>query len=311
MPAMSELMARTRAKHASHFAVALTISMVGAGCVPVDQQIGGLDSESGEASAGVEATTSTEETTGPQESTGDETTGPADETTGESETTGPEQGTTGDEEQIEDDCLDGTSYLDQLLSANEDPAQGIRCSIVVRHDVDNLLPIGWQLLCGPTDGALSLQEARALTEWGQGAQDLSEDERYYMLYKEPVDFGSISYVSRRSGLLVEGSIFWGGQGNVVFPATDAWMDPWLLGSDCDPLDFEPLAFELHTYLLWDDEFQTSSDATILQMWQTALFYAAVEPGVIVTQIGYDPSVGFEPLPLYDRELITVIDRSGV
>lgn len=124
------------------------------------------------------------------------------------------------------------------LAAELYEAPGQACTVVVRLDYLTLVPLGYQIFCGPR-ATLTEEEARSRAMLDTGFTYLPdtlnppnpEDE---WIFTFPVaDFGSEVAVSADTGLTVFGATtVWMGSGDVEYPI--AWRDPAELGSGCSP-----------------------------------------------------------------------------
>lgn len=203
------------------------------------------------------------------------------------ESSGETQSETSDDTQgLSDSCTEAIAAIEVRIADEE--ANGQSCALVVRLAFETGEPIGWQLICAPPQPELSFEEAQMMSPWAGSDQSATDDA--YVLYTEPGDFGGVTYVSKRSGLLFEGSIVWDGAGDINYPLE--LEDMTELGEGC--IDTQPpQAVEMWQYNFvggdvhdWPDE----ADAALEAIWQTAALYT-VKAGTTVSLLTYPRAVG--------------------
>jgi hypothetical protein len=124
------------------------------------------------------------------------------------------------------------------LAAELYEAPGQACTVTVRLDYLTLVPLGYQVFCGPR-ATLTEEEARsrAMTDTGftylPDTLNPPNPEDEWIFAFPIVDFGSEVAVSADAGLTVFGATtVWAGHGDIRYPSS--WRDPVDLGSGCSP-----------------------------------------------------------------------------
>lgn len=172
------------------------------------------------------------------------------------------------------------AIVDAISNAQE-------CAAVIRLDYRSYAVKGYQLVCGalkPTDA----KGAVAATHYSYGASSLrtpsdSSDEHVFL--NPPMDLGSLSVVSSRTGALVfEGSMIWSGSGKIDFP--EKWMTDGMVG--CNNSEIPQPSIRVMSY-------EGDSLGKIMKaVWQTALPAAMAQTSDLQDALifYYAPSEGF-------------------
>lgn len=226
--------------------------------------------------------------------------GQLDGETGETDESGDSADTSDTGDGADETCAPAIADLEQKLA--EEQANGNSCGLTLRFTYETAEFLGWQLRCVPPTPDLSLAEAQMMSAWPGTDQSTTEDA--YVLYTEPGDFGGLTYVSKRSGLLFEGSIVWDGMGDIDYP--DELEDPLMLGTGCADTQ-PPQAVELWPYNFIEGDHHVlpdEADPIIDAVWDTAVFYT-VTSGTTIAVIAYPRTVGaFAPDV---AEFVVIID----
>ncbi|KIG14396.1 hypothetical protein DB30_06871 [Enhygromyxa salina] len=268
--AMNEPMMRSHLRFPTLLSLATGLALTLAACDGPDKQIGQLDGDSGASGESGESGES-----GDSDESGD-----WDESGDSSDTS------SSDDTGADDSCAPALADLQQKLADEQD--NGNSCALVLRFTYESAEFLGWHINCAPPTPDLSLDEAQMMSAWP--GDDESGTEDAYVLYTEPGDFGGVTYISKRSGMLFEGSIVWGGMGDILHP--EHVEDPLMLGTGC--LDTQPpAAVEVWAYNFVGGDLQVlpdESSAVWDVLWDTAALYA-VTPGSTIAMIAYPRSVG--------------------